>query len=71
MAPDGTGIVVLLLFGVAYLVLLALGLFVTYWIIRLAVRHGSLDARRRWRDDEERVQQRLVAEGYGRGGDQR
>ncbi len=68
MAPDGTGIVVLLLFGVAYLVLLALGLFVTYWIIRLAVRHGSLDARRRWRDDEERVQRQLRAEGFGSAG---
>lgn len=71
MAVNSPEIAVLLLAGVAYLLLLALGLFVTYWIIRLAVRHGSLDARRRWRDDEERVQQRLVAEGYGRGGDQR
>lgn len=65
MAVNGPEIAVLLLAGVGYLLLLALGLFVTYWIIRLAVRHGSLDARRRWRDDEEQVQQQLRAEGYG------
>ena len=71
MAVDAPEIGVLLLVGLAYLLLVALSLFVTYWIIRLGVRHGSLDARRRWRDDEERVQQRLAAEGYGRSGEPR
>ena len=68
MAVNRPEIAVLLLAGVAYLLLLAFGLFVTYWIIRLAVRHGSLDARRRWRDDEERVQRQLRAEGFGSAG---
>lgn len=32
------------------LLLWLLGFYIFYWIIRLAVRHGVLDARRRWPD---------------------
>lgn len=35
------------LFVVVPLLLWAVGLFALYWIIRLAVRHGVLDAQRR------------------------
>lgn len=61
MVPDVTVLVVVAL---VYLGLIALSLLVTYWVMRLAVRHGSLDARRRWRDEEDRVQRRLRSEGY-------
>lgn len=61
MVPDAP---VLVLAALAYLALVALGLFISYWVMRLAVRHGSLDARRRWRDQEDRVQHQLASEGY-------
>ena len=64
MAPDAP---VLILAALAYIALIALGLFVSYWVMRLAVRHGSLDARRRWRDQEEQVQRQLGAEGHPEG----
>lgn len=61
MLPDVTVVVVVAL---VYLALIALSLLVTYWVMRLAVRHGSLDARRRWREEEDRVQRQLRSEGY-------
>jgi hypothetical protein len=33
--------------GVGILLYLLLVIFVTYWVIRLAVRHGVMDAQRR------------------------
>lgn len=56
MAPDVPALIVV--------VLVVFSLFVSYWVIRLAVRHGSLDARRRWRDQEDQVQAQLSSEGY-------
>ncbi|WP_299036856.1 hypothetical protein [uncultured Pseudokineococcus sp.] len=64
MVPD---VPVLIVAALVYLALIALGLFVSYWVVRLAVQHGSLDARRRWRDQEERVQHQLSSEGYPEG----
>jgi len=61
MAPD---LPFLVLAALAYVAVLALGLLVSYWVIRLAVRHGSLDARRRWRDQEDQVQHQLRSEGH-------
>lgn len=58
-----TGPPFLLLGVLLYLALIALGLVAAYWVIRLAVRHGSLDARRRWVEQERQVQRRLDAEG--------
>ncbi|WP_298804461.1 hypothetical protein [uncultured Pseudokineococcus sp.] len=54
----------LLLGVILYLAVIALGLFAASWVIRLAVRHGSLDARRRWVEQEQQVQRRLDDEGY-------
>ncbi|MEJ5915088.1 hypothetical protein [Pseudokineococcus sp. 1T1Z-3] len=51
----------LLLVGGVYLALLAVSLFLAYWIIRLAVRHGSLDARRRWKTEEHELARQLEA----------
>ncbi|GAA2022805.1 hypothetical protein GCM10009756_10670 [Pseudokineococcus marinus] len=54
-----------LLLGVLlHLAVIALRLFAACWVIRLAVRHGSLDARRRWVEQERQVELRLDAEGY-------
>lgn len=61
MVPDASLVIVAAL---AYVALVALGLLISYWVIRLAVRHGSLDARRRWRDQEDQVQHQLTSEGY-------
>ncbi|MBS2938177.1 hypothetical protein KDN32_10515 [Nocardioides sp. J2M5] len=50
------------------LVLWALAALVVYWIIRLGVRHGTLDAYRIDRTDQRIAQ--MQAEGRGTGGRQ-
>jgi hypothetical protein len=56
------GGVEVLVFGA---LLWALGAWLLYWIIRLAVRHGSLDAVRQDRLEEERRHARRSTTGRG------
>jgi hypothetical protein len=56
---SGLGVVELALL---LLVLPFLALLVLYWVVRLAVRHGSLDAHRAWEAERVRGELGLGAE---------